>query len=302
MYRPSFPLKKGDLIAIIAPAKAIEEEFVFHAMAFFKDAGYRVMIGRNTLGNYHYFSGTDQQRREDFQQAIDNPEVKAILCARGGYGAVRIVDGIKWNYFQEHPKWIIGYSDITVFHQQIQRMGMKSIHATMPLNFMENTPESLQTLLDAIEGKSYKIQINSATENKYGKTTGVLIGGNLSVLCSLIGTNGQADYTKKILFIEEVDEQLYAIDRMFFTLKKAGVWQQIEGLIVGGMTNCKDTTTKTIGMNIQEMVLQHVGYRNIPVCFDFPAGHIDDNRALVMGEKIQIEINQKDTTVIFPGE
>lgn len=294
-------LKPGDLIQIVAPAKAIEESHVVYARNFFEQQGYKVVLGAHCTGQHNYFSGTDEQRTEDFQKAIDNPEVKAIICARGGYGVVRIVDRIQWANQLRNPKWIVGFSDITVFHQQLQKFEQKSIHATMPLNYQENSPESLATLLQALEGKLSGIEIPGNSLNKKGTTEGELIGGNLSIVYSLLGTDIQPDYKGKVLFLEDVGEQLYAIDRMFFSLKKAGVLDAISGLIIGGMTDLKDTTATTIGMTLEEIVLQHFQYRNIPICFDFPAGHVNDNRALILGEMVQFEVNSS-VKLTFCGE
>lgn len=291
-------LKPGDLIQLVAPAKAIDKEFVDYAKSFFEKNGFKVSIGENCLGKYNYFSGTDEQRILDFQNALDNPEVKAIICARGGYGAVRIVDNIKWANQVLHPKWIVGFSDITVFHQQMQFLEQKSIHGSMPLNFKENTEESLNTLLKALKGKSYVIEIESSPFNRNGHAEAELIGGNLSIICSLLGTDIQPNYKGKILFIEEVGEQLYAIDRMFFSLKKAGILNAISGLIIGGMTNIKDSTETSIGMRVEEIVLQHFEYLKKPICFNFPSGHLDDNRALILGERVKFEVNSSKTTLI----
>lgn len=291
-------LQKGDLISIIAPAKAIEHEFVDFAKSYLESKGYCVVIGKNTLGRNNYFSGTDEERINDFQEALDNPEVKAILCARGGYGAVRIVDKIQWASQLRDPKWIIGFSDITVFHQRMQRFGIQSIHATMPLNFQQNSPKSLETLLDSLEGKSYSIESPSNESNKKGKAQGELVGGNLSILYSLIGTDDQINYKDKILFIEEVGEQLYAIDRMLFAFKKAGIFDQINGLIVGGMTGIKDTEPST-GFTIESCILDQFQYSNIPICFQFPAGHIDDNRALILGKNSELIVSETKTTLTF---
>ena len=291
-------LKRGDLIAIVAPAKAIEKEYVKFAQSFLEHKGYRVAIGKHALGKHYYFSGTDEERLNDFQEALDNPEVKAILCARGGYGAVRIVDSIQWASQLRAPKWIIGFSDITVFHQRMQRFGIQSIHATMPLNFQENSSESMDTLLAAIEGKPYSIVSPSNPNNQLGNATGQLVGGNLSILYSLLGTDDQINYKNTILFIEEVGEQLYAIDRMLFAFKKAGILDQISGLIVGGMTSIKDTETPT-GFSIEQCVLEHFNYSKTPICFEFPAGHINDNRALILGQEVAFTVSENTTVLSF---
>ncbi|MCO5261059.1 MAG: LD-carboxypeptidase [Crocinitomicaceae bacterium] len=286
-------LKKGDLIEIVAPAKAIEKELIEFAKIRLEEIGFKVKISPNCTDRFNYFSGTDEQRLTDFQQALDNPDVKAIICARGGYGAVRIVDKIKWANQLISPKWIVGFSDITVFHQQMQLLDQKSIHATMPLNYNENSKESIETLIDALTGKSYSIEIEGNDFNKKGSAIGKIIGGNLSILYSLIGTDSMPDYKNKILFIEDVGEQLYSIDRMLFSFKKSGILDEIKGLIVGGMTNIKDSTEVSIGMNIEDIILQHFQYRRIPICFNFPSGHLDDNRAIVLNETVNFEVTNK---------
>jgi muramoyltetrapeptide carboxypeptidase len=285
------PLQKGDLIAIVAPAKAIEARLVLDAKAFFETHGYRVVLGEHCLGTHDYFSGTDEQRTSDFQKAIDNPEIKAIVCARGGYGCIRILDRINWAGMLRDPKWIVGFSDATVFHQRMQKFELKSIHATMPLNFAENTEIAMNTMLDALQGKQTEIQILSHQYNKRGNAVGKLIGGNFSILYSMLGTDDQPEYADTILFIEDLSEQLYHLDRMFYAFAKAGILNRINGLIVGGMTNMKDTGT-SIGMSLQQIILSHFEYRKIPIVFDFPAGHIEDNRALIFGTKVELRVDE----------
>lgn len=282
-------LQPGDLIALVSPAKSIDKELVLNAANFFESKGYQVEIGTHCTGEYHYFSGSDEERTADFQKAIDNPNVKAIICARGGYGSIRILDRLNWAAFLRDPKWVVGFSDITVFHQHIQCMNLPSIHATMPLNFAENTEESLNSLLAALEGKELTVEIPSSAANKLGQAEGVLLGGNLSILHGLIGTDAQPDYTDSILFIEDLAEQLYHIDRMFFSFAKAGILDKISGLIVGGMTDMKDTHVP-FGQTLEEIILSHFQYRKIPIAFNFPAGHISDNRALVLGDKVALNV------------
>ena len=285
------PLQKGDLIAIVAPAKAIEAQLVLDAKAIFETYGYRVVLGEHCLGTHDYFSGTDEQRTSDFQKAIDNPEIKAIVCARGGYGCIRILDRINWAGMLRDPKWIVGFSDATVFHQRMQKFELKSIHATMPLNFAENTEIAMDSMLDALQGKQTEIQILSHQYNKRGNAVGKLIGGNFSILYSMLGTDDQPEYADTILFIEDLSEQLYHLDRMFYAFAKAGILNRINGLIVGGMTNMKDTGT-SIGMSLQQIILSHFEYRKIPIVFDFPAGHIADNRALIFGTKVELRVDE----------
>lgn len=291
-------IQQGDLIYITAPAKAIEKEAVLFAKAFFEEAGFRVEISKHCLGQHYYFSGTDEERSLDFQYGLDNPEIKAIICARGGYGCVRIVDHLQWAGMLRQPKWIVGFSDVTVFHHRMQRFNLPSIHGTMPLNFQENTDLALKTLLNALEEKPYTISCNATRHNKIGKATGKLIGGNLSIIYSLLGTDDQLDFSDAILFIEDLAEQLYSIDRMFFALEKAGALDKIKGLIVGGMTQLKDTEIP-FGKTVEELILSHFQLRKIPIAFDFPAGHIQHNQALVFGKTCDLFIDLEQTVVCF---
>ena len=291
-------LKKGDLIYITAPAKAIEKEYVLSAKSFFENHGFRVLISEHCLGSFNYFSGTDAERLADLQFGIDNPEVKAIFCARGGYGCIRIVDQIQWASMLREPKWLIGYSDITIFHQRIQRFELPSIHGTMPFNFEKNSPEALETLLKALSGDKYSISCAGDKFNKLGAVQGKLVGGNLSILYSLLGTDDQIDYSNTILFIEDLAEHLYHIDRMLFAMEKAGVFNKIKGLIMGGRTDLQDTDTP-FGQSLEEIILHHFTFRKIPIAFNFPAGHIDDNRALRLGNDCLLKVNELETELNF---
>jgi muramoyltetrapeptide carboxypeptidase len=291
-------LKKGDLIYITAPAKAIDETSVLTAKSFFESEGFQVEVSKHCLGEFNYFSGTDAERTSDFQAAIDNPQVKAIVCARGGYGCVRIIDRIEWASFLQDPKWIIGFSDVTVLHQRVLNYGLKSIHGTMPLNFSSNSKESFQTLIQALKGEVFSIETPFHSANRLGEVSGKLVGGNLSILYSLLGTDEQIDYTDTILFIEDLAEHLYHIDRMFYAFAKADVFNKIKGLIIGGMTNLKDTETP-FGQSLQELILAHFPYSKIPIAFGFPAGHQDDNRALVLGHEISFHVDDQKSSIIF---
>ncbi len=291
-------LQPGDLIAIVAPAKAIERELVFFAKDFFEKEGFRVAISEHCLGQHHYFSGNEEERLRDFQEALNNPEVKAIVCARGGYGCVQILDRIQWAAQLREPKWIVGFSDVTYFHQRQQRHGIASIHGTMPLNFQQNSNEALSTLVETLKGNYQPIQWNSAKNNRLGEAQGTLVGGNLSILYALLGTDDQIYFQDTIFFIEDVGEQIYAIDRMFYALSKAGILDQIRGLIVGGMTDLTDTATP-YGKSYEEVILTHFDYRKIPIAFDFPAGHIDDNRALVLGAEVKLSVSGDGNRLVF---
>ena len=277
-------LKEGDVIRIVAPAKAIEKEKVEFAKAELEKYGFVVQVSKHCLGRDGYFSGTISERTADMQEAIEDPEVKAILCARGGYGCIQIVDRINWAGYLDQPKWTVGFSDITVFHQHLSRMQCPSLHASMPLNFEDNSARSLDTLADALKGNQLKYNWAPNTYNKKGVTHGEIMGGNLSVICGLIGTNEMPSYLNSILFIEDIGEHLYAIDRYLYQISKAGVLDQIRGIILGGFTNNQDTEPP-YGKSFEEIVKAHFEYRSIPVAFDFPAGHQDDNCALVLGKR-----------------
>lgn len=291
-------LKKGDLIEILAPAKAIEKEHVDFAKKTLEELGFKVRISENCLGQYNYFSGTITQRLSDFQNAIDDDEVKAILCARGGYGCIQLVDKIQWANMLRFPKWIIGFSDVTVFHQKLSAMGLKSIHATMPLNFSQNSKESISTLVSAIQGEAYMIKSEQNTFNQFGSSSGTLRGGNLSILFSLLGTDDHIEFENSILFIEDLAEQIYHLDRMFYAFAKAGILDRIKGLVIGGMTDMKDTATP-FGMSYEEVILSHFEYRKIPICFDFPAGHINNNQALIIGSEVEFNVTSQGAQLSF---
>lgn len=291
-------LQKGDLIAIVAPAKSIEPEHVLFAKAFFEKEGFRVEISENCLGEHHYFSGDEAQRLIDFQSALDNPKVRAIICARGGYGCVQLLDRVQWAAQLREPKWIVGFSDVTYFHQRMQRHEIASIHGTMPLNFQQNSEESLSTLIQCLKGKPAEISWKSNENNRLGSVTGTLVGGNLSILYALLGTDDQIDFDNTILYIEDVGEPIYAIDRMFYAFSKAGIFDKIKGLIVGGMTNLTDTAVP-FGKSYEEVILSHFDYRKVPIAFGLPAGHIDDNRALILNANVALTATQNSSQLSY---
>ena len=289
-------LEKGDAIAIIAPGKGIEQEAIDFAVRFIKKQGFNPIVAQNCLGKHHYFSGTIQERAADLQWAIDDDKIKAILCARGGYGCIQLIDRVNWVNFFIQPKWIIGFSDVTVLHQYLNRQCVSSLHATMPLNFKENTPESLISLFNALEGKDNNYKWETNQSNIPGETEGEVVGGNLAVLCGLIGTKQMPDYQNKILFLEEVGEPLYAIDRFFYQLHNSGVLQQLNGLLIGSFSQLKDSTPP-YGSSLENIIKSHFKYNNLPIAFDFPAGHCEDNRALIMGEKATLKVKNNSATL-----
>ena len=297
MIQPT-PLISGDLIYITAPAKITDPKTVLFAKEYLEKNGFKVLVSAHCFGNHHYFSGTEEERLSDLQFGIDHPDVRAILCARGGYGSIRILDRINWANVLLEPKWMIGFSDITVFHHRLQKLGIQSIHATMPISFQKNTNEALVTLLESITGKFTPYVLPPNKYNKTGTATGNLIGGNLSIVYSMLGTNDQYDFDDAILFLEDVGEHYYQVERMIFALSKAGVFEKIRGLIIGGMTELEDTDPP-LGRSIEEIILEQLRFSNMPVVFNFPAGHIDDNRALIFGKRTQICVNDNETTVSY---
>ncbi|MFT5818961.1 MAG: muramoyltetrapeptide carboxypeptidase [Crocinitomix sp.] len=283
-------------IRLVSPAKHIDQHEVDFAENFLTDSGFDVEVGTYALGVHNYFSGTVEERLSDFQYALNDPTVDVILCTRGGYGAVQLVDQLDFSGFMAHPKLIIGYSDITVFHEHIPKnFNLPTIHATAPLNFSENTFESLSSLVNAINGKTNNYEIESHSLNILGEIAAPLTGGNLAIIHSMLGTNSEADYEGKILFIEDVGEAVYSIDRMFYALKKAGKLAQISGIIVGGLSNMKDSEVP-FGCSVEEVIQQHIAPLNIPLCFNFPAGHMLDNRALIIGQKATLSVGEDNVT------
>jgi len=295
MIRPA-SLRPGDTIAIVSPAKAIEGEHIVFAQQFFESQGYRVIIGEHAFGTHNYFAATDEQRRHDFQQALDNPEVKAIVCARGGYGCIRINDSIQWANLLREPKWIVGFSDVTVFQLQAMKLGVESIHATMPLDYQQNTAAALESLGRALTAGTVAHSWEGTSLDKTGQAQGELIGGNLSILYSLLATPLKPDFSGKILFIEDVGEQLYHLDRMLQTMKLAGIFEQIAGMIVGGMTAMRETTVPTT-WTVEQLVLDQLAYRKIPVAFNAPLGHIPDNRAVICGAMATLNVAAGSVTL-----
>lgn len=276
-------------IKIVSPGKFIDPKLIDFAEGWLKSKGFEVEVGEHAKGQHNYFSGTDEERLADMQEALNDPEVDAILCARGGYGSIRIIEDLDFRPFLRHPKMIFGYSDITVFHARMQRMGFESVHSTTPLDFEENTEGSLQSLINALEGKSNEYNLPAHSLNRSGQLKKKIVGGNLSIITSLIGTRDEIETKGRILFIEDVGEAIYEIDRMLWTLKKARVLKGLDGLIVGGMTKMKDSETP-FGKTVDELIREAVEEYEYPLCFNFPAGHMDDNRAIILGKEARLAV------------
>lgn len=284
-------LKPGDKIAITCPAKKLPHE-INDAVRLFGSWGLEVILGESVYASYHQFAGTDELRARDLQRFLDDTSIKAIIGARGGYGTIRIIDRLDFSIFQKNPKWIIGFSDITVLHSHIfANFGIPTIHGQMPLVIPDGTSASLETLRKALFGEILDYQFESSELNRPGKAEGILIGGNLTLLVMLNSSNSEMNFKDKILFIEDVGEYLYSIDRMLWNLKRSGRLAGLKGLIAGGFTGLKDND-EPFGQTVEEMILDLVKDYDYPVCFNFPAGHIADNRALILGKTVSLAVEK----------
>jgi len=294
MYQPA-ALLKGDKIGIVSPAGKIDPEKVGIAVSKIENAGYKVVLGNHVFDEENQFAGSDTNRLRDFQLMLDDPEIKAIICARGGYGCVRILEHLDFDLFIRKPKWLVGYSDITVFHSYLNLiLGVESLHAIMPINFPVDDKEnkSVMTLLQSLTGDFENYEISSHQLNRNGITEGELIGGNLSILYSLRGTALDFETHGKILFLEDVGEELYHLDRMMLNLKMGGKLSELQGLIVGGMSDMKAGNTD-FGKTAYEIILESIENYTYPVVFDFPAGHIKENWALPFGRFLKLDVSEK---------
>lgn len=296
MITPPY-LKKGDTVAIVATARKNIDDNLKTAIGWLKRWGLEVKIG-STIGlDLDQLAGTDEQRAADFQEQMDNSNIKAIWCVRGGYGTVRMLDLLDFTKFKQNPKWIVGFSDVTVLHNHLNTMGFKSIHAIMPIS-TKATEAAKETLRVALFGERLEYDVLPHSRNRFGKASGELVGGNLSILYSLLGSPSAINCDDKILFIEDLDEYLYHIDRMMMNLRRNGCLESIKGIIVGSMTKMKDNDIPW-GKDAYQIIEDVTKKYNIPIIYDFPAGHIQDNRALIMGSKISIDVNKDCSKVYF---
>lgn len=291
-------LTKGDTVAIVATARKIEAQHLQPAIDLLESWGLNVVLGKTIGKENNQLAGADWQRATDFQEMIDDPSIKAVWCAKGGYGTVRMIDRVKFDNFKKHPKWIIGFSDATVLHSHINNMDIATIHGIMCVSTLHATSEAKETLRKALFGEKLEYNIEPHSFNKAGKATGELVGGNLSVLYSIVGSESEVDYKGKILFIEDLDEYLYHIDRMMMNLKRNGYFKNVKGIIIGGMTKMNDNDIPW-GHDALEIIKDITKDYDIPICFNFPAGHMKDNRALIMGKEITLEVTAKGTKVVF---
>ena len=290
-------LKAGDKVAIVATARKISLQEIQPAIDILNGWGLEIVIG-NTIGKESFqFAGTDEERKNDFQNMIDDDSVKAIFCARGGYGTVRFIDDIDFRKFSKKPKWICGYSDITVLHSHLLSVyNIASVHSTMPLSFKENSEESLESLREILFGENVSYKINYNKLNRLGSEEGILCGGNLSLLQNLSGTDSDIETDDKILFIEDVDEYLYHFDRLMQWLKRSGKLNNLSGLVIGHLSKMKNLDeAKPFGKTAEEIVADAVSEFDYPVCFGFPTGHENDNRALIIGGKYSLIVSEENS-------
>lgn len=302
LVRPPY-LKAGDTVAIVAPSGVLKNKNaeIQWAQNLLSSWGLHSVLGANLYADAHHFAGTDAQRATDFQKAMDNPTISAIWAARGGYGTVRILDKLDYTQFKKNPKWVIGYSDITALHSQLHNQGFESMHAVMAAGItadLKGIEESVATFKDAIFGKPLAYALEGSAYNKVGTASGELVGGNLTLLHTMLGSKTSIDVSGKILFIEEVGEHLYHTDRMLQSLKRAGYFDNCKGVLVGDFSNIRRNTTPW-GTGIEQLILDALADYDFPIAFKMPAGHEDDNRALIFGRNIELSVGKDGTTVKF---
>jgi muramoyltetrapeptide carboxypeptidase len=282
-------LKKGDKIAITCPAKRLSKP-MDDAIALLQSWGLEVVLGETIKASFHQFAGDDELRAHDLQRFLDDDSIKAIIAARGGYGTVRIIDKLDFSRFNQTPKWLVGFSDITVLHTHIfTNCGVQTIHGQMPVTIPDASAQSLQTLKDALFGDALSYRYRQPGLKRAGSASGILIGGNLSLLVAVSGSVSDLDYTGKILFIEDVSEYLYGIDRMIRCLDRAVKLKNLAGLVVGSFTDVKDDEIP-FGQTVPEIIMEVVKDYGYPVCFDFPAGHISGNCSLIFGKNVNLSV------------
>lgn len=292
-------LKTGDTIAIVSTARKVSKQQLEPAIQLLESWGLKVIFGKTIDSAENQFAGSDELRAADFQTMLDDPNIKAIWCAKGGYGTVRIIDKLDFSSFKKSPKWIIGYSDVTVLHSHIHNVGVETLHAQTLLGLETKSKETAESIQRVLFGRDYRIEtLRNDSFAALGAGTGELVGGNLSILYSLCGSNSAINTDGKILFIEDLDEYLYHIDRMMMNLKRNGMFKNIAGLIVGGLTQMKDNN-EPFGKTVEEIIWEMVKDYKYPVCFDFPAGHIEDNRALIMGRRVSLKVTETETRLVF---
>jgi muramoyltetrapeptide carboxypeptidase len=298
IYPPK--LKAGDMVGIVAPARKISHDQLDGALRILKSWGLNVRLAKNIFSSSHsYLAGSDKERREDFQSMIDDPEVKAIICARGGYGSTRIIEDLDFSELKNTPKWVIGFSDVTAFHLRLIGMGFASIHATMPIFFgNDESADSVESLRTILFSGSSKIEIKPHEANRIGNAEGEVVGGNLSLIVDALTTPSEPDTNNKILIVEEVDEYFYKLDRMFTQLRRTGKLQNLAGLLIGHMTDIKNPEL-AFGESISQIVMHAVRDFHYPVAFTFPSGHQNPNIAWIHGGRAILDVSLQKVSLLY---
>lgn len=291
--RPKF-LKAGDKVALVSPSGKTNAEFIDRGMEIVRSWGLEPVAMPHVYGSFRQFSGSDWERIEDMQEAINDKSFKAIICVRGGYGCSRIVDKLDFKPLLDYPKWLVGFSDITVFHAQLHLLRIESIHGAMVKSYPFGAEEARSALFGELSG----YVVPSHENNRAGEGFGAIVGGNLTMINNMLGTPSEISTVGKILFIEDVHEQLYQADRLMVQLRRAGKLKGLTGLIVGRFADMKDCETP-FGESVEEIVMNAVADYKYPVCLDFPAGHIEDNRAIYFGRKSKLRVTSSESTLTF---
>jgi muramoyltetrapeptide carboxypeptidase len=291
-------LKKGDTVAIVCTARKFFPEEAKPAIDLLESWGLKVKLGKTIGLDSCQLGGSDAERAADFQDQLDNDNVKAIWCARGGYGTVRIIDKIDFSKFKKHPKWVMGFSDVTVLHSHINTLNVATLHSIMPFTVPKAPEEVKQTFKNALFGIKNSYTIPSKSYDKKGVAKGELVGGNLSIIYSLLGSKSSIDTKDKILFIEDLDEYLYHVDRMLQNIKRNDYFKNVKGIIVGSMRDMHDNDIP-FGQNEVQLITEISNELNIPIAFEFCAGHQKDNRTLVLGSQVSFEVNDTEIKLKF---
>lgn len=291
-------LKPNAKIGILSTARAISFQEISNAVKWLEESDFQVIIGDTIDAKYHQFAGDDILRQKDLQSMLNNPNIDAIWCARGGYGTARLLDKIDFSSFLLHPKWILGYSDITALHWHLQHLGVASAHCTMPISLNTNTLESILSIKQFLLGEKIEYQWENSIAYSSQMIEGELIGGNLSVIYSLLGSPSKVDTRGKILLLEDVDEYLYHIDRMILNLSRNGIFKDLKAIIIGGFSQMHDNTIP-FGKTACEIIMEHCSIFDIPIIFNAPFGHIEDNRLFPLGKKVKIQLNNYKVLLSF---
>lgn len=296
-------LKVGDTVAIVAPSGILNnrQAEVQRAVKLLESWGLHALVGKHVFSKDNHFAGTDAQRCEDFQNAMDNPSVSAIWCARGGYGTVRILDKLNYTKLKKDPKWLIGYSDITALHNDFHNEGFETIHAMMCTSLTADErglDETIVTFKKALFGDPLSYTLKGSNYNKIGSVNAPIVGGNLTMLHTMLGSKSSLDTSGKILFIEEIGEYKYHVDRMLQSMKRAGYFDNCAGVLVGDMTKMRKNTTAW-GSSVEQLILDALSDYDFPIAFNIPAGHEDDNRAMILGQNVELVVGKDQSTLQF---